>query len=224
MRKWREFTPANKIFSDADIDYLVAHYPTDGPAVVAVALGKSHAQVMGKANALGVKMTGPTRKRVVGSQNVERMTNDNPMKRPDVRKRVSAWMKNTPRGQAVYALMMVGQQQLQRDRPSGLERRLAAMLTDMGIAFESAYFIKPNFIVDFRIGSLIIEADGDWWHGHPRFEPLRPQQIAQRKRDAARNAYLTKCGYTVVRIWESALTYELLERVLIEHHAAASED
>ena len=190
----------NRVWSDEETAYLIEHYPIEGGAVVSAAIGKTKAQVRDKVRALKLTLTTETRHATGGAAISRSMTSNNPMRRPDVRVKVYERAKNNP---------------------TSLELRLATMLTEMGILFEPQCYIK-RFRVDFRIGSLIIEADGDWWHGHPRFQPLNPMQLANQGRDRARNAYLTACGYTVVRIWESDLTADLLTRVLAEHQPATT--
>jgi very-short-patch-repair endonuclease len=189
---------------------------------VAKALDKTSVQVIAKANALHIGLTRETTTRLVNSAARRYMKSNNPMHRPEVVRKVSTWRKTTSEGKAVTERLIIRRAEFDRTRPSSLERKLGAMLIEMGVSYEPSFFIKPNFIVDFRIGNLIIEADGDWWHGHPKFEPLRLRQISQRRKDAARDAYLTKFGYAVVRIWESDLTIELLERILSQHQDALS--
>ncbi len=66
--------------------------------------------------------------------------------------------------------------------------------------------IAGKFIVDALIPSarLVIQWDGDFWHGNPAmYADFWPIQDANRKRDVACNAYLAKCGYRVLRFWES---------------------
>jgi G:T-mismatch repair DNA endonuclease (very short patch repair protein) len=104
-----------------------------------------------------------------------------------------------------------------RERASKPELKLRGMLDAAGVDYESSAFVKPKFIVDIRIGKLIIELDGDYWHGHPRYEPLTERMLKQQSRDRVRNKYLAKCGYTVVRIWESDLSEDRVTSILQEH-------
>jgi len=54
--------------------------------------------------------------------------------------------------------------------------------------------------------TIVIQFDGDYWHGNPRKYPvLTERQKKQVKRDRAQDAYLISCGYRVIRIWESDL-------------------
>jgi G:T-mismatch repair DNA endonuclease (very short patch repair protein) len=205
-------------WSKDDVAYLVKHYPHQGAKAVADHLEFDHVQVRNKANRLGLRLTNAAMDRIVYQPNSKYMTKHNPMKIPEVQEKVSKWWRTHPKKAArILEALFEGHQKLERDQPSALELRLAEILTDFGIIFEHAALIKPKFIVDFRIGNLIIQTDGDYWHGHPRFEPLTKRQKAQKRRDKAQDKYLTQCGYTVVRIWESELSKNLIESILSEH-------
>lgn len=136
------------------------------------------------------------------------------MRRPDVVAKVRAW--SASHVDERRALSALAQAAIDRKRPSGLERRLHGILDGLGVAYDIGVVMKPHFVVDVRIGSLIIEADGDYWHGHPRLAPLTERQLAQQKRDRARDAYLTACGYKVVRIWESDMSEGTVRAALVE--------
>jgi G:T-mismatch repair DNA endonuclease (very short patch repair protein) len=195
--------------------YIREHYPHQGPQVVADALGLSMKSVRNHANKIGVKLTKTATRRLVNAKARQHMMRDNPMKRPGAGDRVRAWYRANPDKVAVVReKLMEGQQRLQRNKPSKLEHRLRAILDSLGIQHEPSALIKPNFVVDIRIGSLILQADGEYWHGHPRFEPLTERQQKQRARDAAQDTYLRACGYTVVRIWERDVTTEHIAAIL----------
>lgn len=96
------------------------------------------------------------------------------------------------------------------NKDSSIEIRIQNFLKDLKIEFfkhyhiseiERAYqcdiFIKPN---------IIIECDGDYWHGNennPKFKVLNERQIKQRELDFKRDVELIKKGYKVIRLWES---------------------
>jgi very-short-patch-repair endonuclease len=85
----------------------------------------------------------------------------------------------------------------------------------LGLDYEHQAIIKDKFVVDFRLGNIILQCDGDYWHGHKRFEPLTERQLKQQKRDAAQDKYLQACGYTVIRVWECDMSLETLQRLLL---------
>lgn len=113
----------------------------------------------------------------------------------------------------------LAREKCRKDKPTKPELKTAAILEKIGVDYESYAVIKPpHFIVDFRLGFLIIQIDGIYWHGHPRFEPLTKRQIAQKNRDKYQDACLCAMGYKVVRIWETDVTEDNLRAVLQEHH------
>lgn len=59
------------------------------------------------------------------------------------------------------------------------------------------YKVNNKFLVDAYIPSLnlIIEADGNYWHTLPKII----------NKDKAENAYLTKCGYKLLRLSEDEI-------------------
>jgi len=79
-------------------------------------------------------------------------------------------------------------------RETKIETKLYKTLKDFNIEFEKQKLINERFLVDAYVKdfNLVIEADGDYWHSLDRV----------RKRDKAKNAYLTKCGYEMLRIPE----------------------
>ena len=77
--------------------------------------------------------------------------------------------------------------------PTSIEKKLYEELKSRGILFEKQRLINGHFIVDAYIPSLnlVIEADGDYFHSR---EDVK-------KHDKAKNAYLTKCGFGLLRLW-----------------------
>jgi len=76
--------------------------------------------------------------------------------------------------------------------PTSIEKKVYNELKVRGLLFETQKLINGKFLVDAYIPklNLIIEADGDYWHG---LEDVK-------KHDKAKNAYLTKCGYNLLRL------------------------
>lgn len=167
------------------------------------------------ANNMRVPLTKEAYHRIVHDAAKKYMLENNPMKNEiAVQKNKEWWEKHPDEKERVQNLLFAGHQKLQKRNPSKLEIKLRQYLDQLNIDYESSATIKPNFVVDIKIGNLIIEADGDYWHGHPRFEPLTDRQRNQKRRDESRNKYLAACGYSVVRIWESEMTKELVEKEL----------
>ena len=75
-----------------------------------------------------------------------------------------------------------------------LELAGRAILQDMGIEFKEQELMFNKFLIDVVIPKkkLIIQWDGDYWHSIPK----------RKKLDQSQDAYMTKCGYKVLRIPE----------------------
>lgn len=81
-----------------------------------------------------------------------------------------------------------------------------AILDELGIEHERQKVLCNKFCVDAFVSSAnaIVQFDGDYWHGHPtRFPAPNKMQQKNIKRDSSQDKYLTKCGYKIIRIWES---------------------
>jgi very-short-patch-repair endonuclease len=90
--------------------------------------------------------------------------------------------------------------------PNKFEAALYDVMKNLGIAYEPQYLINERFLVDAYVetSNLIVEFDGDYWHGNPLVYPSPDErQAKQVKLDKARNAYMKKCGIKMLRIWES---------------------
>lgn len=86
-----------------------------------------------------------------------------------------------------------------------LEKIGYSILDRIGIPYEKQWMIANKFCVDAFVPSanLIIQFDGDYWHGNPaKFEILDPRQQKRVHIDKSQNAYFAKCGYGVLRFWE----------------------
>jgi len=81
--------------------------------------------------------------------------------------------------------------------PTSIEKKLYEELKNRGLLFETQKVINNRFIVDVYIPSLnlVVEADGNYWHSLER----------TKKRDKAKNAYLTKCGFNLLRLTETEI-------------------
>lgn len=101
------------------------------------------------------------------------------------------------------------QLQNKRKGPNGLELLGRELLESLGLKldvdFEEQVLLNKRFIVDVYLkeNKIVIEWDGDYWHGHKRYILLDTTQQKVKKKDKAENAYLKKCGFTVIRFWES---------------------
>lgn len=93
-------------------------------------------------------------------------------------------------------------------RMNGLEKMVADEFDKAGIAYHFQFFISENGICksyDFKIKGkpLIIETDGDFWHGNPTRKNHYKKVDAIRENDALKDKIAKRKGYRVVRLWES---------------------
>lgn len=97
---------------------------------------------------------------------------------------------------------------------SKIEIKIQTFLETLGIEHYKHFCINKiehSYNCDFFIPSmnLIIEADGDYFHGNPSlfpFNTLNKKQIEQKNRDEFRNKELIDKGYNLLRLWENEIT------------------
>lgn len=97
--------------------------------------------------------------------------------------------------------------QSRRKTPSKLELAGSDLLRRIDVAFEEQVLIDDRFLVDVYVpdAGLVIQWDGDYWHGYRPVGDNRPLDVRQAKRsrlDRSQDAYMTKHGYRVLRFWE----------------------
>lgn len=204
-----------EIWDQDKIEYLEKHYSAEGAAVIAQELGLSLTQVRDKANKSGLTLSKEASREIVHSKAREYMTKNNPMFFDGPKEKLRQYWEDHPEErERALEKMAIGRAKVQRDKPTKLEIKLFAILDSWRVEYEPFFLVKPRFIVDCKIGNLIIQADGEYWHGHPRFEPLTDRQKTQQKRDNAQDKYLATCGYSVERIWEHSLDEDAIRIIL----------
>lgn len=194
-------------------------YPTEGAELLADEFSLSIRAIQMIAYKEGVRLEPDIYKARVHESARQYMLLHNPMKNPDTVQKVMCFWREHPELSERHALRQAQtNSQMQKNHQSGLERTFLGILDSLGVQYESQVVIKPQFVADVRIGKLIIECDGDYWHGNPeRFPELTERQAKQQRRDRARDKYLSTCGYTVVRIWESDMSSNYVISILKEH-------
>ncbi len=91
---------------------------------------------------------------------------------------------------------------------NSLERFGYALLDTLGIDYLPQHLIGNKFCVDAFVPAcgLVVQFDGDYWHGNPeRFPALSERQKKRVRLDKSQDAYMATCGYRVVRLWEGEL-------------------
>jgi|APSaa5957512622_1039677.scaffolds.fasta_scaffold59690_1 very-short-patch-repair endonuclease/endogenous inhibitor of DNA gyrase (YacG/DUF329 family) len=88
-----------------------------------------------------------------------------------------------------------------------LEVAGSKILNELGIEFEEQFLVFDKFLVDVFIPdkNIVIQWDGDYWHGHPTTLKDGIPDKRQKRRmdfDKSQDAYMIKAGYTILRYWE----------------------
>lgn len=201
-----------------EIEFIKQNYPTRGSEWVANELGLTVSAVRGIAGKRGIKLDNDALQNIIYKVSKERMTKNNPMKNEETRKKVRDTRKRLMAEDPEYMRRFLeGRKKSLIRSGTKPELKTKAILDQFHVCYEFQAIIKPGFIVDFLIGNVVLEVDGEYWHGHPRYEPLTPKQIWKRKNDAARDKYLNKCGYSVIRIWDSEICEEKVRKDLADH-------
>lgn len=110
-----------------------------------------------------------------------------------------------PENKARLIRMQVLQQNLS---PNRLETLGCDTLTKAGIRYETQYAFRGKFVVDAVMMNhpIVIQFDGDYWHGHPsKYNASDRRQQKRMALDKSQDAYMRSCGYEVVRVWESEM-------------------
>lgn len=90
-------------------------------------------------------------------------------------------------------------------KPTSLERAGYALLDSLGVVYHRQHLIAGKFCVDAHVpeANLIVQFDGDYWHGYPdRFPEPDERQRKRMQQDRKEAAYFAKCGLGLVRFWE----------------------
>jgi len=92
------------------------------------------------------------------------------------------------------------------DHHTDIERIGMSILDTMGVNYEPFAPIGP-FEVDALVNqhAVIIEWDGEYWHGHPDTRPFDDIQRQVKETDTRKNRHLIDNNYTVIRVWGSTL-------------------
>jgi|AntAceMinimDraft_17_1070374.scaffolds.fasta_scaffold70578_2 very-short-patch-repair endonuclease/endogenous inhibitor of DNA gyrase (YacG/DUF329 family) len=96
----------------------------------------------------------------------------------------------------------------QNMKPNNLEKKGYKIIGDLGLKYKQQVLIGNKFLVDAFISkyNLIIQFDGDYWHGNPKkYKIFSDRQKRRRIIDKSQNAYFKKCGFNLLRIWESEI-------------------
>ena len=104
-------------------------------------------------------------------------------------------------------LIKMNEHQNNNKKLNKLELAGNTILNEIELDYEPQVLIGNKFLVDIFIVkyNIVIQWDGDYWHGHPSKLKNGIPDKRQKKRmdyDKSQDAYMRKMGITVLRFWE----------------------
>jgi very-short-patch-repair endonuclease len=164
--------------------------------------------------------------------NPKRMGTNNPATRPDVRQRISKTRidRGVAKGDRNPMFGKTHTEAALRkifDKRSMTkpEQQLRDILDELHVTYTSQFFITEDsqtFSYDFYLPEcqLIIEVDGDYWHGGPGVQEHWYGVETTKATDVQKDMVARQRGYKVLRLWESQLKHDrkliidILKRIL----------
>ena len=204
------------------VSILKLYYPTEGADGVSARLNNEFSldTIRNRASRLKIKLTSESYKKRVHDAAGKFMRENNPAKTEAGRERSRALMKSIP----MRLKQVNSNAKLCRANPRNTELFAQYAIQYLKCDYEFQYVVHVDgvttnpYIVDFLIrGKLVLEIDGEWWHGHPdRFTGCE-RQVKQLEHDKKRDNEIAQCGFDVVRIWERDFSINKLAEVLKSH-------
>jgi very-short-patch-repair endonuclease len=170
-----------------------------------------------KSMRFGAILTDETKKKISQSNTgKEGLKGDlNPASRPYVRKQISqtriergvAKGENNPMFGKTHTPEAI--KKIFSHRPMNkIEKMIADELDKAGISYHFQFFIVEGKVCksyDFKIKGkpLIIEVDGDFWHGNPKQKNHYEKVDEVKTNDLMKDLIAVGRGYKVIRLWES---------------------
>ena len=109
---------------------------------------------------------------------------------------------------------------IQKRSSTTLELLAKKILLDAGYSITHQFFINDGktYAYDFKLNELpiLIEMDGDYWHGGPGTKKHFYKVNAVKKNDAIKQDVAKRRGYHLIRVWESEMKRNpqiLLDRI-----------
>lgn len=205
-KRTKKHTPAHQ--------EIIKNYAAEGARAISSRLGIPVFAVQNIAYSYGITLNLDKYKTLVHGAASDHMTKHNPMHNETSKTKAMKSAKKNPKRTEHMQKFREGHRKLAKNKPSKPELLVCKILDSLNISFDHQFAIKDKLVVDFRIGNLILQVDGEYWHGHPKFYPLTKRQLAQRKRDRSHDAYCRACGYVVQRIWAQEISRESILTVL----------
>lgn len=128
---------------------------------------------------------------------------------PEANAKISKHFKGKPkslehREKILEQLEINRHNRLTSKEPSLPEKLMGQYLEELNLQYETEYPLD-GFHYDFYIESLnlLIEVDGDYFHGNPKFfKTLNPMQRKNKGLDKVKNAVARDNNFNLIRFWE----------------------
>lgn len=128
-----------------------------------------------------------------------------PVRREKISKALTGKPKSEEHRKIMAETLARNRKEILKGNPSKLEFTFAEILAGLGIEFIHQYHLD-GFDYDFYIPSknLLIEVDGDYWHGHPdKFPTLNNMQKKNHGLDKLKTKHAGDRNYELLRFWET---------------------
>jgi very-short-patch-repair endonuclease len=127
-----------------------------------------------------------------------------PIRREKISKALTGKPKTEEHRKIMLETLARNRKEILKGNPSKLEFTFADMLIGLGIDFIHQYEVD-GFDYDFYIPAknLLIEVDGDYWHGHPdKFPELNAMQRKNKGLDRLKTKHAADRNFQLLRFWE----------------------
>ena len=128
------------------------------------------------------------------------------------------WTKNNPHSSETIKKIF------QKRKSNKLETFVSYILDKNNIKYDFQFFLSRNGICksyDFKIkdSNILLEIDGDYWHGNPKLEKHFYKIDEVKQNDLFKNKFAEENGYKIIRLWESDIYNdpEIIINKLKEH-------
>jgi very-short-patch-repair endonuclease len=111
-----------------------------------------------------------------------------------------------------HACSNITKNRLSKKSGTSLENTIEAWFADKGIQFEKQVPLLGITLADFVVGTTVIQCDGVYWH----------TLVGRADKDREQDSRLNAAGYTVVRISDSELKDDTLDRIMLRKSIIAS--
>lgn len=177
----------------------------------------------------GAKLSDKSKKKISNSQKIRLsdyknkeylMGNNNPACNPEIREKMSKIRidkelskgKNNPMYGKTHTPEAI-KKIFSHRKMNKVEKVAADLLEENGYKYTFQFFIVEDNICksyDFKLKetAIIVEVDGDFWHGNPLVEYHWKESDKVQENDKLKEKMAEKRGYKIIRIWESELLKE----------------